>query len=90
MIGISLSMLKFLFQRIDENLVLGHGRSVTIMCALLVVLGLAEDWKTAEKMIKAQRPWIHLNALHRKALEEWSKRRLPPPHHKNGGSMQAR
>ncbi|KAL3646532.1 hypothetical protein CASFOL_011712 [Castilleja foliolosa] len=57
----------------------GHGRSVAVMCALLVVLGLAEDWKSAEKIIKEKRPYIRMNALHRKALEEWSKDRLSPP-----------
>lgn len=51
----------------------GHGRSVTVMCALLVALGLAEDWKNAEKLIKEKRPCIRMNTLHRKALEEWSK-----------------
>ncbi|KAL1557761.1 hypothetical protein AAHA92_08304 [Salvia divinorum] len=57
----------------------GHGRSVAVMCALLVALGLAEDWKTAEKIIKEKRPYIRMNALHRKALEEWSKDRLSTP-----------
>lgn len=55
----------------------GHGRSVTVMCALLVELGLADDWKSAEKLIKEKRPYIRLNRLHRRALEEWSKDRLP-------------
>nr|XP_019702475.1 uncharacterized protein LOC105034228 isoform X1 [Elaeis guineensis]XP_019702476.1 uncharacterized protein LOC105034228 isoform X1 [Elaeis guineensis] len=54
----------------------GHGRSVCIMCALLVALGLAEDWKSAEKMIREKRPFIHLNAFHRRSLEEWSKHRI--------------
>lgn len=49
------------------------------MCALLVALGLAEDWKNAEKLIKEKRPYIRMNALHRKALEEWSKDRLSSP-----------
>ncbi|XP_047937644.1 uncharacterized protein YnbD-like [Salvia hispanica] len=57
----------------------GHGRSVAVMCALLVALGLAEDWKSAEKIIKEKRPYIRMNALHRKALEEWSKDRLSTP-----------
>uniref|UniRef100_A0A6V7QYA3 Tyrosine specific protein phosphatases domain-containing protein n=1 Tax=Ananas comosus var. bracteatus TaxID=296719 RepID=A0A6V7QYA3_ANACO len=30
----------------------GHGRSVCIMSALLVALGLADDWKEAEKIIR--------------------------------------
>lgn len=51
----------------------GHGRSVSVMCALLVALGVAEDWKGAEKIIRGRRPFIRMNALHRKSLEEWSK-----------------
>ncbi|KAH7663441.1 Protein-tyrosine-phosphatase protein [Dioscorea alata] len=54
----------------------GHGRSVCVMCAILVALGIAEDWKHAEKIIKEKRPFIRMNALHRKNLEEWSKHRL--------------
>lgn len=57
----------------------GHGRSVCVMCALLVALGLAEDWKSAEKMIRERRPYIKMNSLHRKNLEEWSKYRLTAP-----------
>lgn len=53
------------------------------MCALLVALGVVEDWKNAEKLIRERRPYIRMNALHRKALEEWSKHRLSPP--KKGG-----
>lgn len=63
--------------------VLGHGRSVAVMCALLVALGVAEDWKNAEKLIREKRPYIRMNALHRRALEEWSKHRLSPSQ-KNG------
>ncbi|KAK9127766.1 hypothetical protein Syun_016563 [Stephania yunnanensis] len=55
----------------------GHGRSVTVTCALLVALGVAEDWKSAERIIRERRPCIRLNSLHRKALEEWSKSRVP-------------
>jgi hypothetical protein len=46
------------------------------MCALLVALGLAEDWKAAEQMIRGKRPSISMNTLHRKSLEEWSKHLL--------------
>ncbi|XP_008787893.1 uncharacterized protein YnbD-like [Phoenix dactylifera] len=53
----------------------GHGRSVCIMCALLVALGVADDWKDAEKMVKEKRPRIRMNAHHRKNLEEWTKYR---------------
>lgn len=54
----------------------GHGRSVAVVCALLVAIGSAEDWKNAEEMIRGRRPCIRMNALHRKNLEEWSKNRL--------------
>ncbi|KAK9265785.1 hypothetical protein L1049_001710 [Liquidambar formosana] len=57
----------------------GHGRSVAVMCALLVSLGVAEDWKNAEKFIQERRPYIRMNTLHRQALEEWSKHRLSSP-----------
>lgn len=58
---------------------LGHGRSVAVMCAVLVAAGVVEDWKNAEKLIRERRPYIRMNALHRKALEEWSKDRLSSP-----------
>ncbi|KAH7547744.1 hypothetical protein JRO89_XS14G0009700 [Xanthoceras sorbifolium] len=57
----------------------GHGRSVAVMCALLVALGIVEDWKKAEILIRERRPYIRMNALHHKALEEWSKHRLSTP-----------
>lgn len=57
----------------------GHGRSVAVMCALLVALGVADDWKNAEKLIKEKRPCIRMNTLQRQALEEWSKCRLSSP-----------
>lgn len=60
----------------------GHGRSVAVMCALLVSLGITEDWKNSERLIKEKRPYIRMNALHRKALEEWSKHRLSSPKEK--------
>ncbi|KAG0485666.1 hypothetical protein HPP92_009745 [Vanilla planifolia] len=53
----------------------GHGRSVCVMCAILVSFGVAEDWKAAEKIVREKRPKIRMNALHRKHLEEWSKHR---------------
>lgn len=59
--------------------VLGHGRSVAVMCALLVAVGVVEDWKNAERLIRERRPYIRMNSLHRKALEEWSKDRLSSP-----------
>lgn len=55
------------------------------MCALMVALGLAEDWKSAEKIIREKRPFIRMNSLHHKNLEEWSKYRLSSP--KDGESV---
>lgn len=57
----------------------GHGRSVAVTCALLVALGVTEDWKRAEKFIRERRPCIRMNDLHHKALEEWSKNLLSAP-----------
>ncbi|KAB1225354.1 hypothetical protein CJ030_MR1G015706 [Morella rubra] len=57
----------------------GHGRSVAVMCALLVALDVVEDWKNAERLVREKRPYIHMNALHRQALVEWSKDRLSSP-----------
>ncbi|XP_011032876.1 PREDICTED: uncharacterized protein LOC105131550 isoform X1 [Populus euphratica] len=54
----------------------GHGRSVAVMCALLVALGVVEDWKKAELFIRERRPYISMNSVQYKALEEWSKHRL--------------
>ena len=59
--------------------ILGHGRSVAVMCALLVALGKAEDWKNAERLIRERRPYIHMNALQHEALEEWSKNQVSSP-----------
>ncbi|KNA09480.1 hypothetical protein SOVF_153210 [Spinacia oleracea] len=56
----------------------GHGRSVAVMCALLVALGVVDNWKDAEKLIQKRRPYIRMNSLHRTALEEWAKHRLSP------------
>ncbi|OVA06006.1 Dual specificity phosphatase [Macleaya cordata] len=67
----------------------GHGRSVAVMCALLVALGVAEDWKNAEKIIRERRPCIRMNSLHRKSLEEWSEHRLSPKMNEGGLDVSA-
>ncbi|KAF6165946.1 hypothetical protein GIB67_012843 [Kingdonia uniflora] len=54
----------------------GHGRSVVVLCALLVALGVAGDWKDAERITRERRPSIRMNSLHRKNLEKWSKHRF--------------
>ncbi|KAJ1274299.1 hypothetical protein BS78_05G052200 [Paspalum vaginatum] len=53
----------------------GHGRSACVVCAILVELGIAETWKDAENIIRERRK-IKMNALHRKTLEEWTKKRV--------------
>ncbi|KAL5224021.1 hypothetical protein ABZP36_010660 [Zizania latifolia] len=53
----------------------GHGRSACVMCAVLVALGVAENWKDAENIIRERRK-IKMNAVHRKSLEDWSKYRV--------------
>ncbi|XP_043698619.1 uncharacterized protein YnbD-like [Telopea speciosissima] len=67
----------------------GHGRSVAVTCALLVAIGVAEDWKNAEKIIREKRPWIRMNALHCKSLEEWSKHRFFPKRNVESGVSSA-
>ncbi|CAK7325229.1 unnamed protein product [Dovyalis caffra] len=57
----------------------GHGRSVAVASALLVALGVVEDWKKAEQFIRERRPCISMNSVHHNALEEWSKHRLSIP-----------
>ncbi|GJN06979.1 hypothetical protein PR202_ga24763 [Eleusine coracana subsp. coracana] len=54
----------------------GHGRSACVMCAILVAMGIAENWKDAENIIRERRK-IKMNALHRKILEDWSTHRVP-------------
>ncbi|KAJ6909098.1 hypothetical protein NC652_020154 [Populus alba x Populus x berolinensis] len=61
------------------TLPVGHGRSVAVMCALLVALGVVEDWKKAELFIRERRPYISMNSVQYKALEEWSKHWLSTP-----------
>ncbi|XP_002986569.2 uncharacterized protein LOC9659329 [Selaginella moellendorffii] len=53
----------------------GHGRSVAVMCALLVALGVVDDWKEGESLIKRHRPKISVNSAHRKSLQEWQRAR---------------
>lgn len=54
---------------------------------MLVALGEAEDWKSAEKKIKEKRPCIRMNPSHRKALEEWSKHRVSAPKKKRDNDV---
>ncbi|KAG0560395.1 hypothetical protein KC19_10G177900, partial [Ceratodon purpureus] len=49
----------------------GHGRSVTIMCALLITLGVCDTWQNAETYIKRSRPRARLNKGQKESLKEW-------------------
>ncbi|MCL7041862.1 hypothetical protein MKW94_027744 [Papaver nudicaule] len=46
-------------------------KPVFVHCAF-VALGVAQDWKNAENIIRERRPCISMNSLQRKSLEEWS------------------
>eukprot|EP00250_Pteridium_aquilinum_P004218 c14445_g1_i1 orf=310-1017(+) len=52
----------------------GHGRSVTVMCALLLSLNAAGTFEEAIKLIKDCRPTARLNPLQRKSFEKWLER----------------
>lgn len=67
----------------------GHGRSVAVMSALLVALGVVEEWKKAEQFIRERRPCISMNSVHYNALEEWSKHRLSTPKRKKVNASSA-
>ena len=49
----------------------GHGRSLVVMCAVLVVNGQAGDFLEAYMMVKAARPKVRLNGRQHRALVEW-------------------
>ncbi|KAI5075119.1 hypothetical protein GOP47_0009195 [Adiantum capillus-veneris] len=51
----------------------GHGRSVTVMCALLLALKVVESLEAARKLIKDRRPRIHMNELQMQSFEIWQK-----------------
>lgn len=51
----------------------GHGRSVTVMCALLLALGVVDSWEAANKLIKDQRPSIRMNELQLQSFKQWLK-----------------
>lgn len=52
---------------------LGHGRSVTVLCALLVALGVSERWQDAEILVQSRRPRARLNKVQREAISLWRK-----------------
>ncbi|XP_024991897.1 uncharacterized protein LOC112525840 isoform X1 [Cynara cardunculus var. scolymus] len=57
----------------------GHGRSVVVMCALLVALGVVDNLQTAEKLIGEKRPNARIRDHHHNTLQQWSNNWLYPP-----------
>lgn len=49
----------------------GHGRSATVLCAILIAEGRARGVDEAEAMLKAERPRVRLNWRQRQALKQW-------------------
>jgi protein-tyrosine phosphatase len=49
----------------------GHGRSATVLCAILIAEGQARGIGDAEAMLKAERPRVRLNYRQRGALKAW-------------------
>ena len=49
----------------------GHGRSATVMGAILIRQGIADSVDDAEKIMKKSRPRVRLNARQRKGLGAW-------------------
>jgi hypothetical protein len=49
----------------------GHGRSATVLCAILIADGQAQSIAEAEGMLKKQRPRVRLNVRQRAAVTEW-------------------
>lgn len=49
----------------------GHGRSATIICALLIAEGYAKGLDDAEAYMKVERPRIRLNRRQRLAVKQW-------------------
>eukprot|EP00250_Pteridium_aquilinum_P006149 c16121_g1_i2 orf=286-993(+) len=52
----------------------GHGRSVTVVCAILLALHVVETWEAANELIKARRPLIRMNQLQMRNFEDWKKK----------------
>lgn len=50
---------------------LGHGRSATVMVAVLLAKGIETSLTTAEQRIKQARPGIEINAVQQTLLKEW-------------------
>lgn len=55
----------------------GHGRSVSVACALLVIEGIDPDLDSAEARVRALRPKAGLRAHQRPVVEGWLQRHMP-------------
>ncbi|GAB4820623.1 hypothetical protein N2152v2_007669 [Parachlorella kessleri] len=53
----------------------GHGRSATVLCAILMAEGQASSIDEAEALLMAKRPRVKLNERQRNALTKWLKKR---------------
>lgn len=49
----------------------GHGRSATLLAAILIADGSAVSIEEAEKVMKRSRPRVRLNRRQRAALKQW-------------------
>ena len=55
----------------------GHGRSVSVACALLVAEGVDPDLDTAEARVRALRPKAGIRGYQRPVVERWLGRHMP-------------
>lgn len=46
-----------------------NGRSMRVLYAIIIALGIANDWKSAENMVQEKRPFINMNSLYEKTLK---------------------
>lgn len=54
----------------------GHGRSATVVAAVLIARGLAQDLDDAEKQMQRIRPGVRLTPPQRKLLRDWMGKRV--------------
>eukprot|EP00850_Spirogloea_muscicola_P007280 SM000036S13324 [mRNA] locus=s36:613379:615629:+ [translate_table: standard] len=64
----------------------GHGRGVTVLCAILVAAKLAASTNDALRSICKVRPRAHLNRAQTASLAQWAGRQLQPSQSKTEGS----
>ena len=60
---------------------LGHGRSATVVIAHLLRVGVVDDVKEGLRLLRSQRPGVHLNRAQREALRNF---RASPGGHPDG------